>query len=228
MHRLRNSRLRDASARGSVRRDFPGAADLTMSDRNAGLQVRPGVFRLPGGDAVMVRAIRPHDAERLQDYFRGLSDQSRRNRFLGAVNELPPSEIERLSGLDRPGELMLIASRGDGHDAAVIAEAIHVMTPESAGCEFALSVTDRWQRRGLGTLLMRLIECRARLLGARALFGDVLGTNAAMKCFTRKAGFSLRTSATDARLVEIVKDLTRPLAGPPCDQQFAQLRAIAA
>ena len=92
----------------------------------------------------------------------------------------------------------------------------------------ALSVTDGWQRRGLGMLLLRLIECRARLLGARDLFGDVLRGNTAMKCLARKADFLLRTPVTDARLVEIVKDLTVPQAGPPCDEQFAQLRSLAA
>jgi acetyltransferase len=105
---------------------------------------------------------------------------------------------------------------------------VHVVAPGSARCEFALSVTDPWQRRGLGTLLLRLIECRARLIGARYLFGDVLATNAAMKCLARRRGFLLRTPVTDARLIEIVKDLSLPQTGAPCDERFAQLRPIAA
>ena len=200
-----------------------------MSDRNAGaIATRPGIFRLPGGEAVTIRPIRPHDADRLQDHFRGLSAQSRRNRFLGAVSELPPHEIARLAGMDLPGELALVARADDGGAGAIIAEAIHVMAQGSARCEFALSVTDTWQRRGLGTLLLRLIECRARLVGARHLFGDVLRTNSAMKCLARRRGFVLRSPVTDARLVEIVKDLSLPQTGVPCDEQFARLRPIAA
>ena len=199
-----------------------------MSDRNAApITARPVIFHLPGGEAVTVRPIRPDDAGRLHEHFRGLSEQSRYNRFLGAVNELPPREIARLAAMDRPRELMLAAFADGGRDAAMIGEAIHVMAPGSARCEFALSVTDGWQRRGLGTLLLRLIECRARLIGARHLFGDILRSNSAMKCFARKAGFSLHSPVTDARLVEIVKDLALQ-SGPPCDDRFAQLRPLAA
>jgi hypothetical protein len=55
-----------------------------------------------------------------------------------------------------------------------------------------------------------------------------MGTNAAMKCLARLRGFLPRTPVTDARLVEIVKDLSLPQTGAPCDAQFAQLRPIAA
>jgi acetyltransferase len=121
-----------------------------------------------------------------------------------------------------------VAFAADDPDAAMIGEAIHVVAPGSARCEFALSVTDAWQRRGLGTLLLRLIECRARLIGARHLFGDVLRSNTAMKGLGRRTGFALRSPVTDARLVEIVKDLSLPQSGPPCDERVARLRPIAA
>ena len=200
-----------------------------MSDRNAGaITTRAAIFRLAGGEAVTIRPIRPDDAGRLQDHFRGLSDESRRKRFLGAVNELPAREIARLAHMDRPHQLALVACADDGRGGVLVAEAVHAMAPEGAQCEFALSVTDAWQRRGLGTLLLRLIECRARLIGARHLIGEVLRTNAAMKCLARRRGFSLRTPVLDARLVEIVKDLSLPQTGAPCDERFAQLRPIAA
>jgi GNAT superfamily N-acetyltransferase len=200
-----------------------------MSDRNAAdiTATRPVLFLLPGGEAVAVRPIRRDDAGRFQEYLRGLSPHSRRNRFLGAVSELPPREIERLAAMDRPGELALVAFDDRGRGPEMIAEAIHVLAPETGRCEFALSVADAWQRRGLGMLLLRLIECRARLVGARHLFGDVLRDNAAMKGLARKRSFSLHGPVADARLVEIVKDLTAP-HGEPCDERFAQLRPLAA
>jgi GNAT superfamily N-acetyltransferase len=199
-----------------------------MSDRNpAEIAIRPGIFRLPGGEAVTIRLIRSDDAGRLQDHFRGLSAQSRRNRFLGAVNELPPHELARLARMNRLGEMALMAFADDGADGVLIAEAVEVMAP-GARCEFAVSVTDPWQRRGLGTLLLRLIECSARLAGARHLFGDVLHTNDAMKGLARRRDFVLRSPVTDARLVEVVKDLSLPPAGLRCEEQLAQLSPIAA
>ena len=193
--------------------------------------VEPGtqthIFHLPGGQPVMVRAIRPQDAGRLQAYMRDLSGPDRRNRFLGAVSELAPTELDRLTHMDRPGELALIAVVGTGSEAPTVAEAIQVIAPEGQRCEIALSVAGAWQGRGLGTLLLRNLECRARILGARYLIGDVLRTNEAMRGLARKAGFAIRSPFTDARLVEIIKDLM-PHAGLPCHEQFSQPQRIAA
>jgi len=186
------------------------------------------MFRLPSGEVVTVRAIRPQDVGRLQAYTRNLSLSTRRNRFLGAVSELTQAGLDRLTHMGGPGELALIAFAGDGAEAFMIAEAIQVIAPESQRCEIALSVTDAWQRKGLGTLLVRNMECRARVLGARYLIGEVLRTNDAMKGLARKAGFAIRSPLTDARLVEIVKDLAMPQIGLPCVEQFSQARSIAA
>ena len=147
---------------------------------------------------------------------RSLSGPTRRNRFLGAVNELTPTELERLTQMGGPGELALIAFAGAGSETAMIAEAVQVMAPQSRRCEIALSVTDASQRRGLGTLLLSTMERQARLLGAHCLVGEVLRTNDAMKALARKAGFAIRGPFADARLVEIVKNLSIPQTGPSC------------
>jgi GNAT superfamily N-acetyltransferase len=186
------------------------------------------MFRLPGGESVMVRVISPQDRDRLQAYMRNLSGSTRRNRFLGAVSELAPTELDRLTHMDRPGELALIAFARMGGETHMVGEAIHVIAPESQRCEIALSVTDVWQRKGLGTLLLRNMECRARVLGARYLIGEVLRTNDAMKGLARKAGFAIQGPFTDARLVEIIKDLSTPQTGMPCHEQFSQAQSIAA
>jgi len=186
------------------------------------------MFRLPGGESVMVRAICPQDADRLQAYMRKLSAWTRRNRFLGAVSELAPTELDRLARMSGPRELALIALAGMGGETAMIAEAIQVIAPESQRCEIALSVTDSWQRKGLGTLLLANMEWRARMLGVRFLVGEVLRTNDAMKGLARKAGFAIRGPFKDARLIEIVKDLSSPQTGLPCREQFSQPQPIAA
>ena len=200
-----------------------------MRDRKAvEIARRPHTFYLPGGEPVMVRTLRPQDAARLQTYVQGLAAESRRNRFLGAVNELAPTKLEYVLHMDRPGELALMAFAGGDHEAAMIAEAIQVIAPDSERCEMALSVADGWQRRGLGTLLLRNVECRARILGARYLFGEVLRTNTAMKCLARSEGFSIGSPFAGAALLEIVKDLSMPQRGLPCHEQFVELPSIAA
>ena len=40
---------------------------------------------------------------------RGLAPESRYNRFFGALQELPPAELERVTHLDRRYDLALVA-----------------------------------------------------------------------------------------------------------------------
>jgi GNAT superfamily N-acetyltransferase len=169
------------------------------------------------GDRITVRALGPQDADRLQAYIiQGLSSEARRDRFLGAVSELAPARIKHLTRMHRPGEIALLACAETDREPQMIAEAILVKAPNSQRCEIALSVADAWRRKGVGTLLLRNLECRASAIGACSLFGDVLRSNTAMKCLARKAGFSIRTPFTDARLVEVTKDLSMRQSGSPC------------
>jgi GNAT superfamily N-acetyltransferase len=154
----------------------------------------------------MVRPIEPEDADRLQAYVRDLSVETRRNRFLGALSELAPTQLDRLIHMCSACELALLAFADAGGTTDLVGEAVIVTAPNGRS-EIAVSVADAWQGRGVGRLLIQNLECRARMLRARHMFGDVLRTNTAMKGLARKAGFSIRGPFTDARLVGIVKDL---------------------
>jgi GNAT superfamily N-acetyltransferase len=179
--------------------------------------------RLPGGERIVIRVVRPQDAGALQAYFRELSGESRYRRFLGALAELTSRQLARLITMEGPDEMALLAFAKMGDTSSLVGEAVLVTMPRSLHSEMALSVADAWQRKGVGAALLADLECRARMRGARYLYGDVLRTNVAMKSFARKAGFSLRSPFTDARLIEIGKDLSITAPDLPCRERFAQL-----
>ncbi len=188
---------------------------------------------LPGGERILIRAVRPPDAGALQAYFRELSGESRCRRFLGALAELTAKQFARLTDMGGPDELALLAfARAPGTSwddtSCLVGEAVLARVPGGARVEFALSVTDAWQRKGVGAALLADLECRARMHGARYLYGDVLRTNTPMKNLARKTGFALRSPFTDARLIEIGKDLSVTAPDPPCRERFAQSTPLAA
>jgi GNAT superfamily N-acetyltransferase len=185
---------------------------------------------LPGGERIFIRPVRPQDGDALQAYFRGLTGESRYRRFLGALAELTAKQLARLTDMNGPDELALLAFAqardSSGDDASyIVGEAVLASVNGSARSEFALSVTDAWQRKGVGAALLADLECRARMRGGRYLYGDVLRTNIAMKNLARKTGFSLRSPFTDARLIEIGKDLSVTAPDPPCRERFARSTA---
>jgi GNAT superfamily N-acetyltransferase len=183
---------------------------------------------LPGGERILIRAVRPPDAGALQAYFRGLSGESRYRRFLGALAELTAKQLARLTDMGGPDELALLAfARAPGTSwndtSCLVGEAVLASVPGGARSEFALSVADAWQRKGVGAALLAELECQARMHGAHYLYGDVLRTNTPMKNLARKTGFALRSPFTDARLIEIGKDLSMTAPDLPCRKRFAQV-----
>jgi GNAT superfamily N-acetyltransferase len=192
-----------------------------MNER-ANIAWSPAALILPGGERVTIRVVQPRDDGALQAYFRGLSGESRYRRFLGALAELGAKQLARLTKMDGPDELALLAFAEAAETSGLVGEAVLVNLAGGARSEFALSVTDAWQRKGVGAALLADLECRARMRGARYLYGDVLRANTPMKNLARKAGFALRSPLTDARLIEIVKDLAVTAPDLPCRERFAQ------
>jgi GNAT superfamily N-acetyltransferase len=183
------------------------------------------VSRLPGGESLTIRPVRRRDAGALQAYFRALSSESRYRRFLGAMAELTAKQLARLTEMDGSDALALVAFAEIGGTSCLVGEAVLATVPGSSRSEMALSVADDWQRKGVGSALVRDLECRARIGGARYLYGDVLRTNIAMKNLARKAGFALRSPFTDARLIEIGKDLSMGEPDLTCRKHFAQVQS---
>jgi acetyltransferase len=167
--------------------------------------------RLPAGRAVTVRPMEPRDAECLQAYVRGLSRESRHNRFLGALNELSQAELNRLCQLDLENQAALMAESEINSVRTIIGEARYAMLQDASRCEIALSVTDAWQRQGLGSLLVDILERRASDLRTRALVADALRSNEAVKGLFRKKEFVIVPDIEDARLVRMTKSI-RPRA----------------
>lgn len=161
------------------------------------------VLRLPS-PTIAVRAMTAADAGRLQDHVRGLSRVSRQNRFLGGINELPAAELARITG-NGGGVFGLFAEAVIRGETLIVGEAVYAVQAERGLAEFALSVADAWQGRGVGQALIASLECRALRAGSLMLSGETLRTNEAMLSLAAKSGFVTRRHPEEARLVRLEK-----------------------
>src|SRR5216684_3486194 len=66
-------------------------------------------LRLRTGKSVMLRFVEPRDADALQGYFRSLSVGSRYNRFLGAMSELPQTQLDHFIHVGEGDRFSVIA-----------------------------------------------------------------------------------------------------------------------
>jgi acetyltransferase len=161
-----------------------------------------GEIALRDGRKVRVRPIRPEDAERELRFFAGLSARSRYHRFMQHLPQLPPRLLARFTQLDYDRELALVAL----HENEFIAVGRYAPNPDGKTAEFALTVADAWQARGLGrALLQRLCEA-ARAAGYEALYGHVLAENLEMLELAARMGFA--EAARSGQETTVVRRLT--------------------
>ena len=144
-----------------------------------------GTLRSRDGREVRVRPIRPEDAERERRFFERLSERSRFQRFMNYLKELPPRMLARFTQLDYDRELALVALWQD----EFVAVGRYAPNADGMSAEFALTVADDWQGKGLGhALLERLCEA-ARAAGYDALVGNILEANRDMLALAAHLGF---------------------------------------
>src|SRR5712671_4689583 len=180
------------------------------------LRQHSDMLRLRTGKSVMVRFVEPRDANALQGYFRSLSVRSRYNRFLGAMSELPQTQLDHFIHVGEADGFTMIATMPIDGIETIVGEARYAFNADTASFEFGLSIDDRWQGQGVGSALLRNLECRAAAFGAKHLFGDTLRSNDVMLGLARKSGFAFRPSPGDWKLVRFEKHIDVAPQEIPC------------
>ncbi|WP_199065639.1 bifunctional acetate--CoA ligase family protein/GNAT family N-acetyltransferase [Chitinimonas sp. BJB300] len=163
---------------------------------------------LKDSTACVFRPIRPEDADELQRFVREeLSDESRFNRFMSTLKQLPPSMLVRFTQLDYAREMAVVATVEIGDKVQMVGVTRYTANPDAASAEFAISIADRWQGKGLGAQLMMALFNAARDAGLCTIEGDILASNSPMLGMMKKLGFDIRPHPDDATLRWVVKSL---------------------
>ena len=162
-----------------------------------------GELELKDGARVRVRPIRPEDAELELRFFRGLSERSRYHRFMQHLPDLPARMLARFTQLDYDRELALVALEPRGGE--FIAVGRYAPNADGTSAEFALTVADAWQGKGLGSALLKRLCHAAREAGYQALYGYILADNREMRELAHRLGFT--EASRDASEVAVVRKL---------------------
>ena len=124
--------------------------------------------------------------------FKRLSARSRELRFAVGLQRLTESQLDYLSNLDHRDRLAwcAIEPTPDGHRGIGLARYVR-LKELPAMAEFAVTVVDEYQGRGIGPILLgRLVES-ARENGIKTLRGYILPSNTAMLSLAERFGARL-------------------------------------
>ena len=148
---------------------------------------REGTVVLRDGSTVTVRPVRPGDEQRLAAFFAALSLESRVFRFFAAVANAD-ALARSMVNVDYRTRYGIVAVAGD--DEAIVGHAMYVEEmPRKA--ELAVAIADRYQGRGLGTILLGQLAEAAAAAGYDVLEAIVKPENHRMLDMLRESGFPL-------------------------------------
>lgn len=164
-------------------------------------------LRLADGTDILLRPIRPEDAEMEITFVHNLSPESRYFRFMQSLQELTPEMLVRFTQIDYDRELALMAIAEEGGKETQVAVARYTMNPDGESGEFALVVADAWHRKGIGSRLMTLLIEAAKARGLRVMEGQVLTENAPMLALVRRLGFTAKYAAGMPSICDVRREL---------------------
>src|SRR5690242_9300517 len=157
---------------------------------------RDGDVVLRDGSTVHIRVMSPADEAGLCALLNSLSEDSRWLRFYCLQNSAGlAAEAHREANLDQA--FGLIACSGDGE--RVVGHAFYVAIDEQRA-EVAFTITNDFQGRGLGTILLGQLADVAAANGIKVFEADVVAANHAMLHVFRASGFPIEVNADAGQL----------------------------
>ncbi|MBA2659375.1 MAG: bifunctional acetate--CoA ligase family protein/GNAT family N-acetyltransferase [Nitrosospira sp.] len=164
-------------------------------------------WQLADGTDIIIRPVRPEDAELEQRFIRELSEESKYFRFMNIMHELSDTTLISLTQIDYSREMALIAVTQEQDKEIALGVARYVLNPDGSSCNFALVVADNVAGKGLGQKLMISLMEAARAQGLKTIEGEVLNSNRNMLKLMNRLGFSIKTSEADHGIMEVSKPL---------------------
>jgi acetyltransferase len=163
-------------------------------------------IRAHAGALVSIRPLRPDDRELEIAFINSLSERSRYFRLFTPLKFLSRHLLDQLMDIDYRRRMAFVATTQCDGNERIIGVARYGAFDESGAAEFAVSVTDAWQRRGIARLLSEELMRYARTQGIVRLVGLVLPDNQAMIALARRLAFSASYDPSQ-HLVHISREL---------------------
>jgi GNAT superfamily N-acetyltransferase len=141
---------------------------------------------LPDGAELTVRPATGDDLPAVQAMHERCSARTRYRRYLSGLARPVPAQLRRL--LEPAGGVSLVALAGGSFGEPERVVAMANLVAEGAMAELALLVEDAWQRRGVGSALLRRLVTHAGQAGYDALVAHTHADNVGMLRTLRRLG----------------------------------------
>jgi acetyltransferase len=164
-------------------------------------------LQLNDGTDIVIRPIRPEDAEMEAKFVRELSSETKYFRFMNSLQELSQEMLVRFTQIDYHNEMALIGVLQDGNGEEQVGVARYTTNLDGTSCEFALVVGDRWRGRGIAHHLMQNLMEIARDRDLDRMTGQVLTENTRMLELMKSLKFQISNDPDDVAVKHVEAQL---------------------
>jgi GNAT superfamily N-acetyltransferase len=152
---------------------------------------------------ISIRRILPTDSAPLQAFYGGLSDESRRTRFLGSTNGIGGNQSAYFCAPDHAHREGFVAVMGPVRGPTRIVGHLCIEPDGPARAEVAVAVANELLGRGIGRRLVDAAVAWARRDGLRTLTATMLADNPAIQRLLTGLGLPTVAVPIGAGVVEI-------------------------
>jgi acetyltransferase len=145
-------------------------------------------WKLRDGRDVILRPLRAEDEPLIKEMMSSLSEETLRVRFF-VVMEINHRMLMQFCNIDYDREIAIVAELKDGDSKRIAGGGRLIVEPDSESGQFALLISDDFQRQGMGEKFLDITIGIAQDKGLREIYGIVLTENDKMLKLSRKMGF---------------------------------------
>ena len=161
---------------------------------------------LGDGTDAMIRPIRGEDEPLIDRLFKSLSEETIMNRFCQKITEFSHERLVRFCQIDYDREMAFVAAVRDGENREEIIGVVRMIKlPDLENAEVSILISDDWQGRGVGKILMEYMINVSREIGLKTVWMEILKSNRRMLKLGSKYGF--RQAYDDEDMVRVVLQL---------------------
>ena len=190
--RFRPALIREAKRLKLIPEDIPEISEVGM--------IYPGQWETAHtfGEGVRVafRPIKATDEEMMRDLFYRLSEQTVYQRFFRSLKSMPHRDLVHFVNVDYSNEMAIVGVMEDSEKPEreqIICVGRYFLNRSSNVAEVSYLVRDDYQRRGIGTYLVRYIARIARESGIEGFVAEILPDNLPAMKILSKLGFPVET-----------------------------------
>lgn len=163
---------------------------------------------LNDGTHVLIRPLHEQDRQLEFEFISQMSAESFRTRFFGAVGHENVSLLDQMMDVDYRSRMAYIAMVHENGHLSEVGISRYADSGDVQQCECAVVVADRWQRQGMGTLLMEHLIVAAQRNGFKKMMSIHQTNNFGMHRLARSLGFHSRYPSTGDNEIIHELDLT--------------------